>query len=71
MSKALQEYDGKVSISGKTITYLWFADDIDALAEKEQELQVLIESRDKTCTWYKIEISAEIAKLMTNVANDT
>ena len=40
----------------------------DALAEEEQELQALVESLDKICTWYKIEISAEKTKLMTNSA---
>ena len=44
-----------------------FADDIDALAEEEQELEVLVESLDKTCTRYKI--SAKKTKLMTNSAN--
>ena len=46
-----------------------FADDIDALAEEEQELEALVESLDKTCTKYKMEISAEETKLMTNSAN--
>ena len=41
---------------------------IDALAEEEQELQALVESLDKTCTRYKIKISAEKTKLMTNSA---
>ena len=50
-------------------TNLRFADDIDALAEKEQELEALVESLDKSCTRYKMEISAEKAKLMTNSAN--
>ena len=58
MSAALEEYDGKVSIGGTNITNLRFADDIDALAEGEQELETLVESLDKTCTRYKIEISA-------------
>ena len=35
MSDALEEHDGKVSIGGKNITNLWFADDIDAVAEEE------------------------------------
>ena len=56
MSDALKEHDGKVSIGN--ITNLRFADDIDALAEKEQELEALVESLDKTCTQYKMEISA-------------
>ena len=69
MSDALEEHDGKVSIGGRNITNLRFADDIDALAEEEQELEALVESLDKTCTGYKMEISAEKTKLMTNSAN--
>ena len=69
MSDALEEHDGKVSIGGRNITNLRFADDIDALAEEEQELEALVESLDKTCTRYKVEISAEKTKLMTNSAN--
>ena len=46
MSDALEEHDGKVSIGGRNITNLRFADDIDALAE---ELEALVESLDKTC----------------------
>ena len=60
---------GRLSISGRNISNLRFADDIDALAEEEQELEALVESRDKTCTRYKMEISAEKTKLMTNRAN--
>ena len=69
MSDALEEHDGKVSIGGRNITNLRFADDIDALAEEEQELEALPESLGKTCTRYKMEISAEKSKLMTNSAN--
>ena len=53
MSDALEEHDGKVSIGGRNITNLRFADDIDALAEEEQELEALVKSLDKTCTRYK------------------
>ena len=69
ISEALEEHDGKVSIGGRNITNLRFADDIDALAEEEQELEALVESLNKTCTRYKMEISAEKTKLMTNSAN--
>ena len=69
MSDALEEHDGKISIGGRNITNLRFADDIDALAEEEQELEALVESLDKTCTRYKMEISAKKTKLMTNSAN--
>ena len=44
MSDALEVHVGKVSIGRRTITNLRFADDIDALAEEEQELEALVES---------------------------
>ena len=69
MSNALEVHDGKVSIGGRTITNLRFVDNIDALAEEEQELEALVESLDKICTRYKMEISAKKTKLMTNSAN--
>ena len=69
MSDVLEEHDGKVSIGSRNITNLRFAYDVDALAEEEQELEALVESLDKTCTRYKMEISAEKTKLMTNSAN--
>ena len=69
ISDALEEHDGKVSIGSRNITNLRFADDIDALAEEEPELEDLVESLDKICTRYKMEISAEKSKLMTNSAN--
>ena len=69
MSDALEEHDAKVSIGGRNITNLRFADDIDALTEEEQELEALVESLDKTCTRYKMEINAEKTRLMTNSAN--
>ena len=64
VSDALKEHGGKVSIGGRDITNLWFANDIDALAEEEQELEALVESLDKTRTRYEMEIN-----LMTNSAN--
>ena len=69
MSDAQEEHVGKVSIGGRNITNLRFADDIDALAEEEQELEALVESLHKTFTRYKIKISAKKTKLMTNRAN--
>ena len=52
-----------VNIGGRTISNLRFFDDIDTRAEEEQDLETLIESLDKTCTRYKMEISAERPKL--------
>ena len=69
VSDDLEEHDGKVRIRVRNITNLRFVDDIDTLAEEEQELETLVESLDKTCAWYKMEISAEKTKLITNSAN--
>ena len=68
MSDGLEEHDGKVSIDGRNNTNLRFADDIDALAGGQQESEALVENLDKTCTRYKMEISAEKTKLITNSA---
>ena len=69
MSAALKEHEGKVSIGGRNITHLLFADDTAAQAEEEQEVEGLNESLDKTCTRYQMEIRAEKTKLMTNSAS--
>ena len=69
MSDALEEHNRKVSIGGRNFTNLRFVDDIEALAEEEQGLEALVESLNKSCTKYKMEISAEKTKLMTNSAN--
>ena len=66
MFDALEEHYGKVSIGGRNITSLRFGDGIEALAEEEQKLEALAENLDKTCTMYKMEVSAEKTKLMTN-----
>ena len=57
--KALKDHEGAVSIGGRTITNLRFADDIDGLAEEEEELAKLVEHLDKASTAYGMEISAE------------
>ena len=44
MSDILEEHDGKISIGGKTISNLRFANGTDALAEEEQELEDLVDS---------------------------
>ena len=59
ITDALEDHEGTVSI-------IRFADDIDGLAGEEEELAKLVERLDKASTAYGMEISAEIAKLMTN-----
>ena len=66
MTDALEDHEGSVSIGGRTITNLRFADDIDDLAGKEEELVKLVNHLDKASTTYGMEISVEKTKLMTN-----
>ena len=65
MTDALEDHEGTVSIGGRTITNLRFADDTDGLAG-EVELSNLVERLDKASTACGMEISAEKTKLMTN-----
>ena len=69
MTDALEDHEGTVSIGGRTISNLRFADDIDGLAGKEEELVRLVQQLDKTARAYGMEISAEKTKLMTNNSN--
>ena len=42
MTDTLEDHEGTVSIGGRAITDLRFADDIDSLAGEEEELAKLI-----------------------------
>ena len=64
VTDAVEDHEDIVSIGGRTITNLFFADDIDGL-EGEEELAKLVERLDEASTAYGIEICAE-TKLMTN-----
>ena len=66
MTDALEDHEGTVSIRGRTITTLLFAEGIDGLAGEEEELANLVERLDKASTAYGMVISAEKTKLMTN-----
>ena len=66
MTDASEDHEGTVSIGGRTITNLRFADEIDGLAGEEEELTNLLERVDKASTAYGMGISAEKTKLMTN-----
>ena len=66
MADALEDHEGTVSIGGRTITNLHFAEDIDGSTGEEEELAKSVEHLDKTSTAYGMEISAEKTKLMTN-----
>ena len=61
----VEDHEGTLSIGGRTITNLRFADDIDGLAG-EEELAKLVEHLDKASTACGMEVSAVKTKLMTN-----
>ena len=69
MTDALQDHEGTVSIGGRTITNLRFAEDINGLAGEEEELAKIVERLDKASTAYGMEISPEETKLMVNNTN--
>ena len=66
METALENHKGTVSIGGRIITNLRFADDIDGLAGTEEELNNLVKGIDKACRAAGMEISAEKTKVMCN-----
>ena len=66
MTDALEDHEGTVSIGGRTITNLRFADDIDGFAGEEEELANFIERLDKASTAKGMEINTEKTKLITN-----
>ena len=70
MTAALDDHEDTVSIGGRTITNLCFADDIDGLAG-EEELAKLVEHLNKASTAYGMEINAEKTKLMTTPVAST
>ena len=62
----LENYNGTISIGGRQITYLRFADDIDGITGEEDELTTLVHNLDTAATKFGMEISAEKTKIMTN-----
>ena len=65
ITEALADHEGTVSIWGRTITNFRFADDIDGLAEEEEEMAKLVDCLNKAPTAYGMEISTKKMKLMT------
>ena len=68
MTDTLEDHEGTVdvSIGGRTITNLHFADDTNGLAGGQDKLAKLVEHLNKASTAYGLEISAKKTKLMTN-----
>ena len=61
MTEALEPLEIGVKIGGSIINNLRFADDIDLIAETEENLNQLTEKLDSTAVAYGMEISAEKA----------
>jgi len=64
MADTLENYSGTVKVSGRQITNLRFADDIDLIAGSKAELAELTKKLDTTARNYGMEISAEKSKTM-------
>ena len=64
MTDALENFSGTVKISGRQITNLRFADDIDLIAGSTAELAELTSRLDKAASKYGMEISAAKSKTM-------
>ena len=73
MTDTLEDHEGTVdvSIGGRTITNLHFADDTNGLAGGQDKLAKLVEHLNKASTAYGMEISAKKTKLMTSSTSDT
>ena len=69
MDEALKDHQGTVSIGGRNITNLRFADDIDGLAGIEEELGCLVNTLDGAVCAFGMEINGSKTKIMTNKPN--
>ena len=54
MTDTLEDHEGTLSIGGRTITNLHFAEDIDGLAREKEELAKSIKCFDKASTAYSM-----------------
>ena len=66
MTHALENFNGTISIRGRTIINLRFADDIDGITGEEDKLTELVHNLDTAAAKFGMEISAEKTKIMTN-----
>ena len=67
MCETMDDHECSVSIGGRLITNFRFADEI--VNPEEEEAGVLVDHRDTTTTRYKMEISPNKTKVMTNNPN--
>ena len=70
MLEALEEHKGTVSIEGRNITNLRFANDIDGLAGSSREVKDLVHLSNQVSIRFGMEISAEKTRLMRRNTED-
>ena len=71
MQDALKNYESKVSIGGRQLCNLRFADDIDLIGRTEKELQELTTRLEKSASAFGMEISSEKSKILVNSNTET
>ena len=71
MRETLHDFKSTVSIGGRTINNLRFADDIDLMGGTSQELQDLTDRLTTSSSAYGMEVSSEKSKVMANSASGT
>lgn len=66
MRETLHGFQSTISIGGRTINNLRFADDIDLLGGSKQELQELTKRLEERASAYGMEVSSEKSKVLIN-----
>ena len=67
MQNALSGFDSTISIGGRPLFNLRFADDIDLIGRDEEELQDLTTRLEESAGKFGMEISAEKSKVLVNI----
>lgn len=71
MRETLSDFQSTISLGGRTINNLRFADDIDLIAGSEEELQDLTNRLSMRAKAYGMEVSTEKSKILVNSAKNT
>ena len=71
MQEALLDFKTTVTIGGRPVCNLRFADDIDLMARSEEELQDLTTRLETSANAYGMEISTEKSKILVNSTTPT
>ena len=70
MTETLQNHQSTISIGGRSLCNLRFADDIDLMGGSKQELQNLTNRLSERANAYGMEVSTEKSKVMVNSTNN-